>query len=487
MKLLATLSSEVNIKSPKVKAGFVSRLVANIKQAMNDSGYRVKVTKQWSRLYIEVESPDAVDVLRRVFGIYSLSPVDYSIKTELKGMQEVVHQYAGLARGKSVCLRVKRGSSVDGKNSAELGVFLGGILGAYGRKVDLSNPELKVQVLIRGEETVFYHKVIPGAGGLPLGVEGRALCLISGGFDSAVAAWQLMRRGCALDFVFMNLAGQDYERDVLRVAHFLIKQWGHGANSSFYSVDFFPIMDAIREQCKENFAQVVLKRAFYKVANIVADELKDIPALITGEAVGQVSSQTLHNIAATADASKRLVLRPLISFDKQDIIEISRKIGTLHLCEQVKEYCAINPKRPVTKANISSSRREEQQSIDENLYRIASNTKKVIKFSELDEKVLVGGGYQVDAVPKDAIVVDVRDVDLYRRWHYQGATSIQIDSVMTNLRNFCEQSTYVFYCGLGLQTAVLAEQLQKRGYKAFSFKAGVPGLVNYAKSQGLDW
>ena len=488
MRLIAVFSPELSIKSPKVKSRFVLRLCSNIQKALKATSHNdAKIVREWSRLYITLENGTGLEVLKRIFGIHNFFPIDHSVPSQLQDITATVEKYKDLAAGKSICVRVKGASKVLGRSTKDLEVLLGGKLRAHARKVDLSNPELKLVIDVRADETLFYHESIKGAGGLPLGVEGRALCLISGGFDSAVAAWQLMRRGVSLDFVFMNLAGSEYERDVLRVTHLLVRQWGYGASSKFHSLDFFPVMDAIRENGKDRFAQVILKRAFYKAANLVADELHDIPALVTGEAIGQVSSQTLHNLSAVDEASRRLVLRPLVAYDKNDIIDLSRHIGTQLLCEKIKEYCGLNPKRPLTKGNRDIVKDEEERAIPYSLYQHACENRKVFDLWDLDEDQVSKSRYSVDKIEENAVVVDVRDREHFKQWHYQGAQHIPLDSVLTNLDQFDTEITYVFYCTFGMQTAVVAEEMQKRGFQAFNFSGGTFGITKYARKHNLDW
>src|SRR5690606_26753614 len=146
-----------------------------------------------------------------------------------------------------------------GFKSHDLECAIGAALRPFAKRVDLKHAEFTLELEVRPEGAFFYSQRIAGPGGLPLGVEGRALCLISGGFDSSVAAWMLMKRGVALDFVFFNLAGQHYERSVLCVVRALCQQWAYGDKPVIHMIDFNPMQNLIRREVRGSFAQVVLK------------------------------------------------------------------------------------------------------------------------------------------------------------------------------------------------------------------------------------
>jgi diphthamide synthase (EF-2-diphthine--ammonia ligase) len=224
--------------------------------------------------------------------------------------------------------------------------------------VDLSSPEVTASSRCGTRAAYLFSERVDGAGGLPLGVEGRAVALLSGGYDSAVAAWLLLKRGVALDYVFCNLGGDAYERAVVQVGKALADEWSYGTRPRLHVVDFGDVLQELKEKTRDAYWQVVLKRLMYRAACTVAAE-RGAGAIITGEAVGQVSSQTLPNLRAIETVATLPVLRPLIGFDKDEIIDRARSIGTAALSEQVKEYCAIAPGYPVTAARVERVDAEE--------------------------------------------------------------------------------------------------------------------------------
>lgn len=485
-RVMVRYAPEINIKSPKVKSRFVKLLIANIKSALlkHEIGHRIE--QHWSRLFIDLEHPEGLAILTRVFGIGHLCPVEASSSLDLDEIEAVIRGFYGpKAKGKKVCLRVKRAAGVEG-SSKELEIKFGGILASYGDGVDLTNPGIQVRLDMSQDGVVYFSEKIQGTGGLPLGSQGRALCMISGGFDSAVAAWMMMKRGVALDFCLFNLGGQAYEESVRKVVKGLCDRWAYGINPRFTVVDFSQILQSIHDGAKTKYSQVVLKRAFYKCASLIAKQMKDCPAVVTGEAVGQVSSQTLHNLVAVEEAASLPILRPLVAFDKEEIIKLSREIGTYVLCSGIKEYCGINQRRPVTKCSVREAKREEESAVSFDLYESSVLNGKSSRISDSID-TSAGSQYYIDYIPEGAVVIDSRSEQQFRAWHFHGAIRVDIDSLDKARWDFDEAKTYVLYCPVGVETAVIAEKLQQMGLKAYSFKGGSSALVKYAQQQGLDW
>lgn len=470
MLSLVRLAAEINIKSPRVKAAFLRRLRANLKAALTDGGHRFTVEGDWARIFIKSDDPTVTDTAARVFGLSSVSPVDFTTNPTIAAMCEAAqNHYAEILKGKTFCVRAKRHSRVGGFTSVEAERLIGAALFPLARGVVMKRPDVLVEVEIRPEAAYFFTRRIPAPGGLPLGVEGRVLVLLSGGFDSAVAAWLMQKRGCAVDYLFLNLAGAAYERSVLTVAKALETVWSNGAHSHFHILDFAPIAAAIKASVKPAYNQVVLKRMMYKAAEALALALPDrgYAAIITGEAIGQVSSQTLHNLAAIDSATTMAVFRPLITYDKEEIITLARKIGTYALCEHVQEYCALTPKHPVTHASPSRAA-TATDALDPSLISNAVTSRRSIRLREFEMTEVLSDYLFANEIPEGARIIDLREPHQYQAWHHSDAENLAIEDVL----RLPKVGKYLLYCPFGLQSAVAAEKLQKAGYEAYSFRGG---------------
>ncbi|MGH7751789.1 MAG: tRNA sulfurtransferase, partial [Gemmatimonadales bacterium] len=320
---------------------------------------------------------------------------------------------------------------------------------------------------------------------LPHGVQGRGVCLISGGFDSAVAAWLLLKRGVALDYVFCNLGGEAYERSVVSVAKVLADEWSWGDRPTLHVVDFAPVLTALRRTVTPRYAQVVLKRLMYRTAEAVAGEV-GARAIVTGESLGQVSSQTLDNLRAIDEVADLPVFRPLIGLDKQEIIQRAERIGTAVLSAHVREYCAITEDRPVTRARAEAARDEEARvDPDGGILAAAVAGRKRMDLRALSATDLLQPYLFATEIAKGARVVDCRDAAQFEAWHYPGAVWRDAGDLAAQFKDLDRSARYVLYCAHGIQSAVVAELMQGAGYEAYSFKGGVRELRRFAEHQVL--
>lgn len=481
--ILLRLAAELTLKSKRTRSAFLRRLRKNLRDALASTGEPFEVEGEWSRIYARSASPQAVSVLSRVFGVSSLSPVDAVVPAELDAIvAKGVELYADAVRGKRFAVRARRAGAHPFR-SKDIEIELGAALLPHAARVDLTAPEVTVQIDVREREAYLFTRRIDGAGGLPLGVEGHAVALISGGFDSAVAAWLLMKRGVALDFVFCNLGGDAYERAVVQVSKVLADDWSYGTRPRLHVVDFDEPMRELKEKVRDSYWQVVLKRLMYRAGSRIGAEL-DAAAMITGEAVGQVSSQTLHNLRAIEPAADLPVFRPLLGFDKDEIIARARRIGTAALSEQVKEYCAIAPGHPVTATTVERAAREESPMDLATLDRAIAG-RKVLDLRALTPTDLVAPYLFATEIPEGAVVVDCRPEAQYRAWHLPGAQHRDEWDMLQSIGRLDKAPTYILYCAHGIQTAYLAERMQRAGYEAYSFKGGLREVVKYAEAKGL--
>jgi len=479
--ILVRLAAELATKSNRTRRRFQERLAGNIRDALEASGIDGSVEDHWSRLFVEASEPRSVELLARVFGVSSASVVDARIDADLEAIVETGHAlYADRIGGGTYAVRCRRVGSHD-FSSRDVKERLGAALNPYG-EVDLDEPGFTAAVEVRHDVAYLYHARVPGPGGLPLGVEGKAVCLISGGFDSAVAAWLMLKRGVSVEYVFCNLAGAAYERAVISVAKVLADEWSYGDRPRIHVVDFEELVDHLRERATPRYWQVVLKRLMYRTAERIAREI-GAEAIVTGESIGQVSSQTLGNLRAIDEVADLPVFRPLVGLDKQEIIERADRIGTSALSARVREYCAILPDRPVTHARPEAARDEEAKLELDRIERLVGK-RKVLDLRDLDPFDLVEPYIFADEVPEGAVVIDCRTAEEYASWHYPGAERRSPRDLATHMGQLDKERTYLLYCARGVQTAHLAELMQRAGFEAYSFRGGVRGLRDRAGERG---
>ena len=475
---LVRVAAEIATKARGTRRRFQARLGRNLRDALAAAGTDGQVEVKWSHLLVETSDPAAAPLLARVFGVSSVSAVEARLPPDLDA---IVHTgttlFADRVRGRKYAVRARTGGRI-GFESRDIKVRLGAALNP-GATVDLGDPDVEVNVEVRDKEAFLFSGRTRGAGGLPLGVEGRAVCLISGGFDSAVAAWLMLKRGIALDYVFCNLGGEAYERSVISVAKVLADGWSFGDTPRFHALDFEAPVAELKRAVQPKYWQVVLKRLMYRAAEAVAADVGG-EAIVTGESVGQVSSQTLANLRAIDTVARLPVLRPLVGLDKTEIIHRAEAIGTAVLSQHIREYCAIVPDRPVTHAKPKAVD-DEESGIDLSVVDRAVRNRKVLDLRALADVDLVQPYIFTAEVPADAVVFDCREPHHYQTWHFPGAVRRDLDQLATDFRALDKTRTYVLYCSFGVQSAYLAELMQREGYEAYSFKGGTRAIMEYGK------
>lgn len=470
---LVRLASELTLKAPRTRSQFMRRLLGNMRDAFNSAGAPAEIRSVWGRVYVR-SNPAALPVLARVFGISSFSIIDAVVPAEMDAILDKGREiFADIVRGRRFAVRAHRAGQHSFK-SKQIEIELGSRLFDYSAGVDLTNPEVTVYVEVRDADAYLFSSRIAGGGGLPVGVEGKALALISGGFDSAVAAWLMLKRGVALDYLFCNLGGDAYERAVVQVTKAIADGWSYGTQPKLYVVDFDEPLRELRARTRENYWQLILKRLMYRAASQVGARI-GAEAIITGEAVGQVSSQTLTNLRAIDSAATLPVFRPLIGFDKEEIIGRARHIGTAALSEQVKEYCAIAPGHPVTAAREERVLAEENK-LDLSVIDRAVANMKTLDVRQLSPTDLVAPYIFATELDPDAVLIDCRTAAQYEAWHAPGAIHREEWELVRDFKKLDRDRKYILYCAFGLQSAHLAEKMQRSGYEAYSFKGGLPAL-----------
>lgn len=473
MRALVRFSGELSTKARRTRSRFQNRLATNLRDAFESEGIDAVLEPGWSRFHIEGPNPAFLDPLLRTFGVSSCSLLAGECEADLDAIVATgTALFAESVRGRSYAVRARRSGS-HGFSSSDIQQRLGAALNP-GATVDLGSPDITVFVEVRDDRVFFHDDRVRGPSGLPLGVQGHALALISGGFDSAVAAWMALRRGIRLDYVFCNLGGSAYERMVVEVTKVLADRWSYGTRPRLHVLEFGPVVEAMRARAKPAYLQVVLKRMMYRAAAEIGERI-GAEAIVTGESVGQVSSQTLRNLRAIENASSLPVLRPLLGFHKEEILDRAREIGTYDLSARVREYCDLVPQRPVTASSPEAAEAQESAvGLEELGEAVAGAT--VHDVRALRPESMVGASLYVAEVPDDAVILDTRTRDAFEAWHWPGATRRDLPQLERDFGELDRDTTYVLCCAEGVRTAYLAEVMQRAGYEAYSFLGGAPRM-----------
>ncbi len=359
---------EIGIKG-KNRYLFEDALVAQIRHALKGVEGDFRVTKEQGRIYAEAlgdyDYDDAVDAMRRVFGIVGICPVVILEDEGFEKLGEDVVAYLkeryGMDCAKTFKVHAKRARKTYPLASMEMNAELGArILDAFPQmRVDVHEPELMLHVEVR-ERIYLYSDVIPGPGGMPVGTNGKSMLLLSGGIDSPVAGYMVAKRGVKIDAVYFHAPPYTSERAKQKVVDLAEKVSRFTGPIYLYVVNFTDIQLYIYEKCPHDELTIIMRRYMMRIAEQIAEKTGCL-GLITGESIGQVASQTVPSLAATNEVCTMPVFRPLIAFDKEDIVTIAKQIDTYETSIQPFEDCCtiFVAKHPVTKPNVHVIRRSE--------------------------------------------------------------------------------------------------------------------------------
>ncbi len=315
----------------------MKKLAHNIQRILEVRGVPHKLFISGPRLLLRTEDEykeDTIQVLRHSFGVVSFSSV-FVTKPDLEEIRNGVARFFENKRHFRVTVnRAWKGFPLT---SIELQRILGSDLEKMGMVVDLENPDKTIYVEIREDSTYLFDRILPGPGGLPYGCQGRALLLFSGGLDSPVAGWMMGKRGVEQDMLFVNTCC-DATISEIKPVYRALRAWL--PNSRLYVAGARQMREEITNRVKEGYRQVIFKIILYKIAEKVMREGK-YKAIITGESLGQVSSQTLSNLKTIQSVSDGFIIRPLVGMDKTEIVSVARKIGTYEPSSNVKEHCKL--------------------------------------------------------------------------------------------------------------------------------------------------
>ena len=475
MKFIIKLFPEITIKSQSVRIRFIKILTSNIRNVLNTLGDEITVVRNWDNIVVvskdESKSEAVCDALTRIPGIHHFLQVEEHPYTDLHNIfEQTFAAFKHLVENKTFCVRAKR----RGKHSFtsnEVERYVGGGFNQHveSAKVKLTRPDVTINLEIEDDKLILVNARYEGIGGFPIGTQEDVLSLISGGYDSGVSSYMLMRRGSRVHYCFFNLGGSAHEIGVKQVAHYLWNRFGRSHKVHFVAVDFEPVVAEILEKVDDGQMGVVLKRMMVRAASRVAERY-GVRAIVTGEALGQVSSQTLTNLRLIDNATDTLILRPLITHDKENIINIARQIGTEDFARTMPEFCGVISKSPTVKAVKAKIEAEEEKfdfsildSVVENaknmdIRRIAEETvqqvtevEMVSEFGVNDVILDIRSPEEQETSPLKIDGIDVKELPFYK--------------LSTQFGDLDKTKTYLLYCDRGMMSRLQALYLREQGFE----------------------
>ena len=480
MLFLVKLFPEITIKSRPVRRRFIRRLRKNIRSVLVEFDEAVAVTGEWDCLEVTsaVAEPESLaritERLACTPGIARFLEVDRYPLPDMDGMLALAKQYYGeRLPGRTFAVRCKRMGTHPFK-SVDVERYVGAGLnrdsGATGVKLD--NPDVTVAMEIRDDSLYMIKARHDGLGGFPLGCQDPVLSLISGGFDSAVSSFLCIRRGLQTHYCFFNLGGKAHELAVKEVALFLWMKYHGSHRVKFVSVPFEGVVAEILDKVADSRMGVILKRMMLRAANRIAGQLQ-IRAIVTGESVAQVSSQTLSNLAVIDAVSDTLVLRPLATTDKQEIIDLARETGTEEFSRNIPEYCAVVSRNPATRAKPERIEQDEarfdfavlDKAVDNTRYQLITGV--IDDFNSHAAEVTV-----VREAGAGSTVIDIRhptELELSPLKLPRSDTAVEVLSIpFYKLRGSFDEldrnKQFLLYCDKGMMSRLHAAHLQDEGF-----------------------
>lgn len=474
MKFIVKLHPEIIVKSKSVRKRFTKILDSNLRNILKKKSDAVTVSNRWDHIQVIAKNPDeremVLAVLTQTPGIHHVLEVTQSDFIDLDDIfKQTLEAVREQIENKTFCVRVKRRGQHD-FSSLNIEQYVGGGLNqsVESASVKLKNPQVTVRLEVDKDKLNIINKRHEGLGGFPLGTQEDVLSLISGGYDSGVSSYMHIKRGSKVHYCFFNLGGAAHESGVKQVASFLWNKYGSSAKVKFISIDFDPVVGEILQKIDNGQMGVVLKRMFMRAAGQVAEKF-GIQALVTGEALGQVSSQTLTNLRHIDNVTDTLILRPLVSWDKEDIINLAKDIGTEEFAKTMPEYCGVISKSPTVKA-VKAKLEVEEEKFDFSILDQAVYDARVIDIRDIEKetKEETQEVELVSDIEAGSIILDIRSAE------EEEDAPLEIEGIevqhlpffklATQFGNLDQSKTYLLYCDRGVMSRLQAVQLRDQGF-----------------------
>ncbi len=477
MKFIIKLFPEITIKSKSVRQRMIKVLQGNIRNVLQRVDETVTVRNDWDKLVVSSKNDDPanrdvlVERLSCIPGIQAFLEVKQSIFADLHDLYlQTAEVYGPQIEGKTFCVRVKR----KGKHeftSNDIERYVGGGLNQNypSGGVRLSNPDMQINLQVEDDLLYLVTGTHKGLGGYPLSTQEDVLSLISGGFDSGVASYQFIKRGSRVHYCFFNLGGAAHEIGVKQVSHFLWNKYSQSHKVRFISVPFEPVVGEILEKIDNGLMGVVLKRMMMRAASRIAERF-NIEALVTGESVGQVSSQTVTNLSVIDRVTDTLILRPLIVSDKQDIINQARAIGTLEFAETMPEYCGVISNKPTVKARYDEVLENEAKFNFDVLEQVIQNAKSMdIRDIANETSEQVQEVETTSVLAENEVILDIRSPDEHEEKPFEPEGKVvehlPFYKLSTKFGDLDQSRTYLLYCERGVMSKLQALYLKEQGFQ----------------------
>jgi thiamine biosynthesis protein ThiI len=455
-------------------------LQRNIRNVLNRSAVKVKIQDCWDKLVVRLDETDGpcprssrevAEMLCRIPGIHNVMETE---EYEYSSMHDIYEKTAAVygpqIAGKTFCVRVKRKGKQEFR-SIDVEKYVGGGLNQNfpSAGVKLKDPDMVITLEIDNDRLFLITGIYEGLGGYPLSTQEEVLSLISGGFDSGVSSYMFIRRGCRVHYLFFNMGGNAHEIGVKQESYYIWDKFASSHKVRFISVPFEKMVGEILTKTDHSVRGVILKRMMMRIASIIAKKLK-AGALVTGESLGQVSSQTLTNLSVIDRVTDTLILRPLIVTDKQDIIDKARDIGTIHFAETMPEYCGVISDRPTVKADVAFVEAEESK-IDMSLIEELAEASVWMDIRDIpeDTKEMIGGEVEItDYAASNEVVVDIRaqdEIDAKPLVTDKPHLTIPFFKISSEFANLDQTKTYLLYCEKGVMSKMQAMYLKDQGFQ----------------------
>lgn len=474
MKFIIRLFPEISIKSKPVRNRLIRQVRQNLVNVCKHHGISVNAYAQWDKvvaIFDETITKDrAITELSRIPGIHSFMEVNEYPFTTLDSLFDEIKDVVGPSiENKTFAVRVKRKGQHEFNSQMAERVIGGKFKASFPNKgVCLDNPEVLIHIEIENQIAYLSGEKHLGIGGYPVGSQGEVFSLISGGFDSGVSTYDVLHRGCRVNYLFFNMGGTAHEIGVKQESYFLWDRFASSHRVRFVTIPFEPIVGQILERTHHGVRGVILKRMMMRVGSLVAKKF-DAEALVTGESLGQVSSQTLRNLTHIDNVCDVLLLRPLVTADKQDIIDKSRQIGTIGFAESMPEYCGVISDHPNVCPSASFVE-EEEAKMDSDLVQKAFESMKIVDINDIpkDTTKLKTEVETVSELLSNEVVLDVRAPDDVEKapLTVEGHEVITMPFYKTasDFHTLDQIKTYALYCDQGVMSLMQAKQLKEKGY-----------------------